>query len=222
MQKLHYRNSGGEKMNKNLILIGLCIMLSTGAVQAGCPVTQTSEGTVVKTQQQDYAYSLMDKIRKDRSTIYNALNLRPEQIESTRILEKSRYEELEPLIKEFCIKKKELKTLESTTFTKSQVREIKNEIDCISKQIKKISEQYDRKFEAILDREQSNKYEMIKKLRREDLKRLQRVQEHGAKQSDLRPFGVKISQPTYSKQMHDENCIIEKCKRILRKDKLVQ
>lgn len=204
-------------MNRNLILIGLCIILSTSAAQANTQIVQTSEVSVVKVQQQDYAYSLMDKIRKDRSTIYNALNLTPSQLEFTRNLEKARYEALEPLVKELCIQRKEIKTLEANNGGKLEINAKKRECEKVTKEIKKVSEGYDTKFESVLNSQQHNKYEMIKKLRRDDFKKIQKIQENGKKQSDLRPFGVKVSQPAYSEQMEQQNSLKNKCKNMFNK-----
>ena len=53
----------------------------------------------------------MDKIRKDRITIYNSLNLTPKQLKCAEEMEKERYEQIEPLIGTLCIQKKELQEL---------------------------------------------------------------------------------------------------------------
>lgn len=217
MQELFYNNSGGERMNKKLILISLCVILSTTAVQAACSVQKTEDGAVVKIEQPDFAYTLMDKIRKDRTTIYNALNLTPSQLECTRELEKARYEELEPLIFQLCKEKSELKSLECSKASKAQILAKKHKSENTKREIKKVSSKYDKKFEKILNHEQTDKYEMVKKLRRQDLKKYQKIQKYGSKQTELKPFGCKVSQPAYQQQVREENSILNKCKKVIRK-----
>ena len=74
-------------------------------------------------------------------------------------------------------------------------------INILSKQIKKISEKHDKCFEKLLTGEQKSKYRMIQKLRREDYKKLDKIEIRGRKQSDLRPFGCNINQAEYSQKI---------------------
>lgn len=47
---------------------------------------------------------------------------------------------------------------------------------------------------------------MIRKLKKDDLKKYRKIQEKGRKPSDLRPFGEKILQPEYKQEQHAKNC----------------
>ena len=50
------------------------------------------------------------------------------------------------------------------------------------------------------------------------LKKIKKIDQHGRKQSDLRPFGCKISQPAYMEEIKEENSFKNKCKRLFTKD----
>ena len=69
----------------------------------------------------------------------------------------------------------------------------------------------------ILNSDQRAKYRMIRKLKRQDLKKLQKVQKNGEKPSDLKPFGEKISQPAYAEERHNKTCLWHKMIRKIKK-----
>ena len=60
---------------------------------------------------------------------------------------------------------------------------------------------------------------MIRKLKRDDLKKYRKIQEKGRKTSDLRPFGEKIRQPEYKEEQHDKNCFWHNMLKKMKKEK---
>lgn len=173
---------------------------------------QSIENEVIQVEKPNQAYTMLNRIRKDRNTIYNVLNLTPAQICKTREIEKERFEEITPLVDELMLNKKKLRELKAQDASNKDIWCAERNIDRLSKQIKRISEKHDKRFEKILNREQRSKYNMVQKLRMEDLKKYNKIEKYGRKQSDLRPFGYNISQPQYMEEMKEQSSLKNKCK----------
>ena len=152
---------------------------------------------------------LIEKIKLQRDSIYNALNLTPAQIKCKNEIEKKRFEALESELKKFCLVKKKLKRAEEKC-NKLEIANAEKELKPIRKCIRKISSEYDKQFMEILNSEQKAKYRMIRRLKRNDLKKQHKIQKNGQKPSDLKPFGEKISQPAYAEQKHNQTCLWHK------------
>lgn len=196
-------------MKKVLLIAGLCIIAGSVPVMANDADNTPCEVAIIEEQHYDYASQLIEKIRLQRDSIYNTLNLTPAQIKCKNELEKKRYEALEPELHKFCILKHKLKNAE-TNQDKAAIKEIEDELKQVRKSIRKISTEHDKQLMEILNSDQRAKYRMIRKLKRQDLRKLQKVQKNGEKPSDLKPFGEKISQPAYTEQRHNETCLWHK------------
>lgn len=170
-------------------------------------VSVETEVTTAAIAKGDFSPQLIDKIKAERNTIYNALNLTPEQIQKKDSIEKKRYEALEPELKKLCLSRQKLKDLETTKSADIKtVRKAQKEVYEARKDIKSLSNKYDKEFKKILTSEQRAKYSMIRKLKRADLKKLEQKNSH---KPDLRPFGVPISQAEYAAQKKNH----KKCKK---------
>lgn len=192
-------------MKRVILLVILGVIMSCPAVLAEEDVSVETEITTTAIVQGDYSSQLVDKIKAERNTIYNALNLTSEQIQKKDSIEKKRYEALEPELKKLCLSRKKLKELETTK--SADVKTIKHaqkEVNEARRDIKSLSNKYDREFKKILTSEQKAKYNMIRKLKRADLRKLEHKNSH---KPDLRPFGVPISQAEYAAQKkHSKKC----------------
>lgn len=196
-------------MKKVLFILSLCLIGNTMPVLAQDADNTPCEVSIIEEQQYDYASQLIEKIKLQRDSIYNALNLTPSQIKCKNEIEKKRFEALAPELKKFCLAKKKLKNAQEKC-DKAGIARAEKELKPIRKCIQRISSEYDKQFMEILNNEQKAKYRMIRKLKRNDLKKLNKVQQKGAKPSDLRPFGEKISQPAYMEQQHNKTCLWHK------------
>lgn len=199
----------GEFMKRSFILFGLCAVLCVPSVYAA-EEEPPCEITII--EQHDYSTQLVEVIRMQRDTIYNALNLTPDQIKCKNEIEKKRYLELEPALKNFCIFKKELKDAQAKN-DKELICAAEKKLQTAKKDIQKISSKYDKEFMKILDSNQRAKYRMIRKLKRNDLKKQQAVQKYGAKPTDVKPFGLKMSQAEYTQKRKQESCLWNKLKK---------
>ncbi len=180
--------------------------------------SQSIENEVLEVERPSQAYNMMFRIKKDRNTIYNVLNLTPSQINKMTEIEHERYKEIVPVVECLMQTKGEIKKLKEQGASKSQIAAACREMEKQEKQIRKISGKYDKQFEKILNHEQKNKYDMIQKLRYEDLKKLKKIDQYGRKDSDLRPFGCKISQPAYMEELEEQRSFKNKCKNLFKKD----
>lgn len=200
-------------MKKRLILFGLC-MLFVCPVFAEEPASIESEVITTSVSKNDYTPQLLEKIKLQRNSIYNALNLSPCQLDKNKEIEAKRYAELEPQLTKFCKAKYKIKELtEKKCADKNLIKSANKELDVVKKDIKNLSNKYDKEFKKLLTSEQKAKYNMIRKLKRNDLKKAEKIQQNGGKPSDLRPFGQPISQAAYTEKRKQENCIWNKLKR---------
>ncbi len=180
--------------------------------------SQSIENEVLEVERPSQAYNMMSRIKKDRNTIYNVLNLTPDQICKMTEIEQERYKEIVPVVECLMQKKSEIKQLKEEGASKSKISAEEREADKLESKVKKIGNKYDKQFEKILNKEQKSKYKMIQKLRYEDLKKLKKIDKYGRKESDLRPFGCKISQPAYLEQLNEQRSFKNKCRSFFKKN----
>ena len=206
----------GEYMKKRIIFACLCLIISTQSVLAENEIPVESEITTTAVIQNDYSSQLVQKIAIQRSTIYNALNLTPEQIKQVKHIDECRYKELEPELRNLCILRKKLDLLnKQESCNKQQIKTTEKELDCTKKQIKSISNKYDKEFKKLLTSDQKSKYSMVRKLKRSDLKKVEKIHKNGQKTPDLKPFGDKIPQAVYTEEVTKQNSFwnkLKKCK----------
>lgn len=185
-------------MKKALLLIGLGILLSCPAVFAqeiDTPETEiTSAMTAIKG---DYSSQLIDKIKIERNAIYNALNLTNNQIKQKDEIEARRYKALEPVLRKYCLCHKKLNDIKNKN-DKNEIKAAQKEIETAKKDIKNISNKYDKAFKKVLTSEQKAKYNMVRKLKREEIKKS--TKSSNDKKTTLKPFGVPITQAEYTQQ----------------------
>ena len=186
-------------MNKALFMVGLSVVLCLNPAFAQEALKNDTISSAI--EKEDYSPQLIEKIKTERNSIYNALNLTSEQIKKKDALEEKRYQELQPKLKEFCINRKNLKDLETKKADTNAIKIAQNKLNSTKNEIKKISSKYDREFKKILTLEQKSKYNMVIKLKRADIKEL----EHKQKEIALRPFGVPITQAEYTKQQKEKH-----------------
>lgn len=200
-------------MKKRAILVCLCLLMSAPVVFAEQEPTIETEVSTSVLAKDDFSPQLLEKIKLQRNTIYNALNLTPCQIKQKDEIDAKRYQALETPLKNMCIARKNLKDISSKKDCKScEVKKAQKDFDNAKKEISSISNQYDKEFKKILTSDQKAKYNMVRKLKKDDLKKLEKTQQNGQKPSDLRPFGKPISQATYSEEMKKKNSLWYKIK----------
>ncbi len=200
-------------MKKRVLMIGLCLLMCSSTVFAESEVSVETEVTSTAIVKEDFSPQLIEKIKVQRNTIYNALNLTPAQIKKNEEIEQKRYEALEPELRNLCLVRKKLKTLQSDqNSNKKEIRTTEKELNKVKNNIKNISNNYDKQFKEILTSDQKAKYNMIRKLKKSDLKKLEKSKNGKETPSDLRPFGKPISQAAYTEEMKKKNSFWYKIK----------
>jgi len=199
-------------MKKALILASLCLLVACPAgFTAENEISPETEITSTAIHNGDYTPQLLEKIKAERNTIYNSLNMTPQQLVKKDAIDERRYGDLEPQIKKLCLSRKNLKDLQADKNSdKSKIKSTQKDIESARQEIKHISNKYDKEFKKILTSEQKSKYSLIRKLKRADLKKLE---EKHKKESDLRPFGVPVSQAEYTEQQKKKHSLFKNCKK---------
>lgn len=200
-------------MKKRVLIAMVCLLMTAPVVFAENEVSVETEVTSTAIIKNDFSSHLLEKIRMQRSTIYNALNLTPCQIKKIEEIDKKRYAQLEPELRKMSLAKCKIKNIADCmekgqgNYTTQDVKAVKKEFDSAKDNIKNISNKYDKEMKKVLTSEQKSKYNMIRKLKRTDLKKLHKTQQNGSKPSDLRPFGQPVSQAAYSEEMKKQRSL---------------
>jgi len=203
-------------MEKRILLIGLCLLMAAPVSFAESDVSIETEIVSTAIVKDDFSFQLLEKIRMQRSTMYNALNLTPCQLKKIEEIDKKRYAELEPELRKMSIAKCKIKKMADCmekgqgNYTTQDVKSVKKEFDAAGNNVKNISNKYDKEMKKVLTSEQRSKYSMVRKLKRADLKKAQKIQKDGERQSDLRPFGKPVSQAAYSEEIKKQRSIWNK------------
>ena len=207
----------GEFMKRGFLIIGLCIALTHNGTFAEEMATATPAVTQSAVAvKEDYTPQLLTKIKGQREVIYNSLGLTQAQLKAINELETRRYTDLEPLLKKLCCAKNKEKKLSATpSASDEEIKSAQKELNKVRKDIKKVTNSYDSKMKKILTHDQWTKYLIIRKLKQQDLNKLNSDNKPVSpyKKSDLRPFGVPISQPEYAEQLKQERCWFGKLKK---------
>ncbi len=206
-------------MLKKVLPLCIAVLLSSNICSAEMLIpSKNIDDEIIKIEKPDQAYTMLNKVRKDRNTIYNVLNFTPQQICKTKQIEECRFNDITPVVNEFLFKKKELKRLQTNNCAKNEINAIKKDMEKLEKKIKKICKKYDKDFEKLLTREQKNKYDMVQRLRFEELKNVKKMQRYSTNKSDLKPFGKNITQSEYLEEIKQERSLKTKCKKLFKKD----
>lgn len=163
-------------MKKFLITL-FCIMISTLTVSA----TQTVD-------EMKWSNNFAEQVKKERSTISNALHLTNEQAKKRVEITQKSTKQLEEKFQQLYSEQIKLKTMQANNEITSDINAQKNKINCLKKEIKNIVDNENKEFKKILDRDQRNKLSMIQKLQRKSMKDAQKVKDYAKSNPKMRPF----------------------------------
>lgn len=145
-------------------LIFILLLFATHSVFAA-NIDRTTGTTCTRPQVNE----LFMKNHAHRAITYNVINLTSEQSERKGILDKNRYEELQPYFEQLDREVFILRKLKTGKASDSSINSQKRLVKKIRKQIEKIDKKYDKEFEKCLTREQRAKYHEVKRLERRDI-----------------------------------------------------
>jgi len=197
-------------MNKNIIslILGVILVCAQGGVYAnccqssGCPIdgktscscAKNSTVSEPKKAKSDAVSAIkfrkyVNKVRNNRATVYNALNLSDEQIKvHEKLIEGDAYlfdEKFDKLIKESY----KVKALKKANALDKDINAQKKVVQQLKDDINDLLEQEEKEFKKCLTRQQRSKYAMIKKLERKSYKESQHEKDYYKNNPQMRPFG---------------------------------
>lgn len=201
-------------MKKYLLLTGLCFVFacSTNAIAEcnGCPTAQyitarcgqEVQGCPIKKlsecdkKQEIYCQksvkqfkNYIQKVQRERATIYNALNLTEAQIIEREELVKENTPIYEEKFQELTKESYTLKALKGAKAGDKEINAQKKVVKNIKNDIEELINKEDKAFKKCLTREQRSKYAMIKKLERKEYKKLTHQKDYYKSNPKMVPFG---------------------------------
>ena len=127
--------------------------------------------------QSEYDYSrdyrcsqLIQRVKSQRNTLYNVLNLSEKQQELKDEIEHKKSSEIAPVYEKFNNEKQKLRYLAQTSYDSKEFKKQKKVTKKAWKKVKKIRKKYDKEIMKILCHSQKVKYKEITKLVRRDIR----------------------------------------------------
>ena len=119
----------------------------------------------------DYRCSqLIQRVKSQRNTLYNVLNLSEKQQELKDEIEYKKSSEIAPIYEKFNNEKQKLRYLAQTNYDSKEFKKQKKVTKKAWKKVKKIRKKYDKEIMKILCHSQKVKYKEITKLVRRDIR----------------------------------------------------
>lgn len=155
-------------MKQILIISSALVILSANiALSKECCTTQNN----YEFAQRDYKCSqLINKIRFQKNTLYNVLNLSTEQQELKDEIEFRRQEEVKPYADAYQCEKQKLKELVQTSYGSPEFKKQVKATRKAWKALQKCHKKYDKEFEKILCSTQKAKFKDIVRLTKRDIR----------------------------------------------------
>jgi len=175
-------------MKKTILAIGLCLLLTGTASHAG--ICCKNEDAAIS---QDKCDELVKRMYDCRSTLYNVLNLTPCQEKQREEIEKNRFVEIDIKFHQLTQEKYVLKKLEQGNASETAIKEQKNIVCDLEKEIKKSNKKYDDDFYCLLTCQQKTKFKEIRKMAEKDIKYCKKNKKLYKQDPNLRPFGQKVN-----------------------------
>lgn len=120
---------------------------------------------------QDYRCTqLIQRVKSQRNTLYNVLNLSEKQQDLKDEIETRKNIEMEPVYKNFNIEKQKLLHLAQTDYNSKSFKKQRKVTKKAWKKVKKVRKKYDKEIMKILCNSQKAKYKEITKLVRRDIR----------------------------------------------------
>ncbi len=119
----------------------------------------------------EHTAELMDLLKEHRSSIYERLDLTPEQAAQIGEMDEKLYAELEPEMKKLSVMVKRIEDIaNSENCTKEAVLAVKKEFKGVEKGMVSIKKQYVKDFKKVLTAEQKSQYRVVRAQKQAELK----------------------------------------------------
>lgn len=129
-----------------------------------------------------------EQVKKERATVFNALLLSDEQIESKNKLSKEFSPLLEEKYKQLSMQIKKLNELKTQKASKKIINSQEKLVNSLKKDLQNIIDNENKQIKKILDKEQKAKLKMIQKLQKKSIKDLDKQKNYYKSNPKMRPF----------------------------------
>lgn len=116
--------------------------------------------------------SLLVRLKNNRTSIYETLNLTQEQIIEIDKIDAKFYADIQPGLNDISLDINRIQTLaESDDCTLEKVKAVKKDFKLHEKRVSYIKKEYDKKFNKVLTNEQKSAYKTAKKVQKIKIKK---------------------------------------------------
>lgn len=149
---------------KKFLLISILCLIVTPVFAA--EITSTPTKTQSQTAQAAES-SLLQRLKANRTAIYQVLNLTPEQKIKINNIDSGLYSEIEPIIAEMTVQIDKLNELVQTkNFTTNDIKAIRKDYDIAAKHAASVKKSYDKELFKLLSAEQKKTYNLERQRQR--------------------------------------------------------
>lgn len=178
---------------KKLFALFICILLASTTAIAKCEKTAVKCASCeVEKAQNCSTRAYAEQIKKERATVYNALQLSDEQSAKYTDITLKANKELDEKYGLLDVANLELMILKSGETNSDAIKAQEKKIKQIKKDIKNIVENEEKELRKMLNHEQRVKLRMIKKLKRKDIKKLKHKKNYYKRNPKMREFAPHI------------------------------
>lgn len=170
-------------MKKRIITLGLCLTISAACAFADCTQPQKNNSkqntaavtaptcpSAMQHSEKCKKENCEEQIKKDREELYCKLSLTDEQKAKAEAIFQKMKDSSTPLIDKLQKEKAKLRGLKNKKACKIRIDEQKLKVKLAKKALKKHVKKSIKEFEAILNKEQLEKFEVIRKEKKEEWK----------------------------------------------------
>lgn len=168
-------------MKKQVLTIAICLSISAASALASSTINtttkpaeppcavSTTQGTAVTQEQAKKNFEA--RMAKSREDLYSKLGLSSEQKSKAEALDKTNREAAKPLMSKLCQEKIKLRELKTKKANPVEILKQGNKVHAAKKAVREHFKASDKKFEALLTKEQLKKYNTIHKERKAEFKK---------------------------------------------------
>ncbi len=141
---------------------------------------------------QSKCVDLMDYMYNNRATLYNVLELSPDQQKCKDTIDKKYNEELELKYEQYNQEKFVLENMTKHGASESALKKQEKIINSLEKEMKGLNGKYEKEFCSVLSYEQRSKLRTIRRMERKTLNYCKKNKAFYKRDPRLRPFGEKM------------------------------
>lgn len=174
---------------KKLFALFICILIASAGAIAKCDKTSVKCGSCeVEKVKANSTRTYAEQIKKERATVYNALQLSDEQLTKYTDITLKATKELDEKIDLLNVANLELMVLKSGETNSDGIKAQEKRIKQLKKDIKNVIQNEEKELRKMLNHEQRVKLRMINKLKRKDMKkRAKNYYKHNPKMREFAP-----------------------------------